>query len=232
MNRYEFLNTLRDALSGLPADERANAMRYYEDYFLDAGGVDEAEVIAQLGDPRKIADDILSQYRELTVREQARGRARYAEERARQANRTNSAPDADGEKPRRRGISPGLLVVLLLLALFIGIPFGLPVLILLVVLVLCLPLVLAILAAAAVVVMAAVPFALCIAGGAMVVFSFSLWAAPASAVCTMGTGLAVLAAGLLLGLLCIKLLTLFVPPLFRGVVAILRWPIDRLRGVS
>jgi hypothetical protein len=30
--------------------------------------------------------------------------------------------------------------------------------------------------------------------------------------------------------LVVKLCRLFLPPVFRGIVAILRWPIDKLRG--
>ena len=38
------------------------------------------------------------------------------------------------------------------------------------------------------------------------------------------------ALGVLVSLLAIKLCTLFVPPVFRAVVALLRWPFDKLRS--
>lgn len=65
MNKQQFLSALRRALSGLPDAERDNVMQYYEDYFLDAEGESEEEIIRGLGNPQKIADDILREYREL-----------------------------------------------------------------------------------------------------------------------------------------------------------------------
>lgn len=37
MNRADYMAALRRALSVLPEEERANALRYYEEYFDDAG---------------------------------------------------------------------------------------------------------------------------------------------------------------------------------------------------
>ena len=186
MKKQEFFDALRRALSGLPMDERDNVMQYYEDYFLDAEGESEEEIIRGLGDPQKIADDILREYRELQPRP--------------------GAADAQASPRRRRGISPWLLLVLVLLAIPIGVPL-------------------------AGVVLIALPAALLAIGAALIVFSFLLWGAPASAVMTLGGGLTCLSLGGLAALLFLKLCRLFVPPLFRGLVAVLRWPIDKLRGV-
>ena len=76
----------------------------------------------------------------------------------------------------------------------------------------------------------AVPAATLIGGGALVLFSFLLWATPASALATLGAGLVVGAIGLLLVLLVIKLCILFVPPIIRGLVALVRWPIEKIRN--
>ena len=51
MTAYEYLNALREALGVLPDEERANAIRYYEEYFLDAGPENEGRVIQELGAP-------------------------------------------------------------------------------------------------------------------------------------------------------------------------------------
>lgn len=75
-----------------------------------------------------------------------------------------------------------------------------------------------------------VPLGLLLAGIILCGFSFALWGMPASAVTTLGCGLALFALGVLMTLLMIKLCTLFVPPLVRGLVAIIRWPFDKLRG--
>ena len=46
MNRADYMAALRRALSVLPEEERANALRYYEEYFDDAGPENEAKAIA------------------------------------------------------------------------------------------------------------------------------------------------------------------------------------------
>lgn len=67
MNRNEYMAALRRALSVLPEEERASALRYYEEYFDDAGPENEQEVISDLGAPEKVAEQILADYRELTA---------------------------------------------------------------------------------------------------------------------------------------------------------------------
>ncbi|MBP3459388.1 MAG: DUF1700 domain-containing protein [Lachnospiraceae bacterium] len=55
MTKYEFLGDLSRLLSDLPEDERKQAMKYYEDYFADAGESHEQEVLQELGSPERIA---------------------------------------------------------------------------------------------------------------------------------------------------------------------------------
>mgnify|MGYP007102747674 CR=1 FL=1 len=47
MNRADYMAALRRALSVLPEEERANALRYYEEYFDDAGPENEAKAIEE-----------------------------------------------------------------------------------------------------------------------------------------------------------------------------------------
>ena len=130
-------------------------------------------------------------------------------------------------KRRRRGVPPWLLLVLVLLAIPVGVPLlgGLAIG--------AVGTVFGILIAAVAVVFAfvvVVPLGLLIAGIILCGFSFALWGMPASAVTTLGCGLALFALGVLVTLLIIKLCTLFVPPLVRGLVAVIRWPLDKLRS--
>ncbi|MDR1776008.1 MAG: DUF1700 domain-containing protein [Actinomycetes bacterium] len=62
MNRTEFLNELARRLKGLPADERAAALSYYEEYLDDAGAENEAAAIAGLGTPAQVASGIIGDY--------------------------------------------------------------------------------------------------------------------------------------------------------------------------
>lgn len=214
MNAYEYLQALRAALAVLPDDEIDSAMRYYEDYFLDAGDENAEKVIKQLGPPEQVAEAILRDYTGVARRRPER----FEEEKA---QTVNGVPlDRDG-KPRKKGINPWMLACIVLLALIFG-PVAVAVIGAIIVAVVGL-----VIGIAACVV--AVPAATLIGGGALVLFSFLLWATPASALATLGAGLTVGAVGLLLVLLVIKLCILFIPPIIRGLVALIRWPIQKIR---
>lgn len=58
MDRYEFMWKLKSLLSDIPEQEREEALQYYNDYFEDAGKENEASVIASLGSPEKVAENI------------------------------------------------------------------------------------------------------------------------------------------------------------------------------
>ncbi|OUP59924.1 DUF1700 domain-containing protein [Butyricicoccus pullicaecorum] len=217
MNAYEYLQALRAALAVLPDDEINSAMRYYEDYFLDAGDENAAQVIEQLGPPEQVAEAILRDYTGVARRRPER----FEEEKA---QTVDGVPLGRDGKPltRKKGINPWMLACIVLLALIFG-PVAITVIGAIIVAVVGL-----IVGVAACVV--AVPAATLIGGGALVLFSFLLWATPASALATLGAGLVVGAIGLLLVLLVIKLCILFVPPIIRGLVALVRWPIEKIRN--
>ena len=217
MNAYEYLQALRAALAVLPDDEIDSAMRYYEDYFLDAGDENAEKVIKQLGPPEQVAEAILRDYTGVARRRPER----FDEEKA---QTVDGVPLGRDGKPltRKKGINPWMLACIVLLALIFG-PVAITVIGAIIVAVVGL-----IVGVAACVV--AVPAATLIGGGALVLFSFLLWATPASALATLGAGLVVGAIGLLLVLLVIKLCILFVPPIIRGLVALVRWPIEKIRN--
>lgn len=217
MNAYEYLQALRAALAVLPDDEIDSAMRYYEDYFLDAGDENAEKVIKQLGPPEQVAEAILRDYTGVARRRPER----FEEEKA---QTVDGVPLGRDGKPltRKKGINPWMLACIVLLALIFG-PIAVAVIGAIIVAVVGL-----IVGVAACVV--AVPAATLIGGGALVLFSFLLWATPASALATLGAGLVVGAIGLLLVLLVIKLCILFVPPIIRGLVALIRWPIEKIRN--
>ena len=58
MNRIEFMTELAALLQDIPVVERQEAMKYYNDYFDDAGEENEEGVIAELGSPKKVAASI------------------------------------------------------------------------------------------------------------------------------------------------------------------------------
>ena len=125
MNAYEYLNALRKALDVLPDDERANAIRYYEEYFLDAGPENEQTVIAELGTPEQVAQNILNEYTEI-----ARTAPRQQTDGPQQAEQAETPPrgfqkDSSFVPPRQ---SPLLTFLAICGAVFFGLLVGLPLL--------------------------------------------------------------------------------------------------------
>lgn len=55
MSRKEYMEQLDMLLRDIPHTERQEALKYYEDYFADAGEEHEAEVIEELGSPEELA---------------------------------------------------------------------------------------------------------------------------------------------------------------------------------
>lgn len=62
MNREVFIDELRKELSKLPEEEVEAAVEYYEEYFDEAGKDNEDNVIKALGNPKKVAGQIKSEY--------------------------------------------------------------------------------------------------------------------------------------------------------------------------
>lgn len=58
MNKEEFLSQLETHLSGMPENEKQEALQYYRDYFEDAGKEKEKEILESLGSPAEVAENI------------------------------------------------------------------------------------------------------------------------------------------------------------------------------
>lgn len=59
MRKYAYLARLEELLAALPAQERQEALNYYEEYFDAAGSENEEQTAAELGDPAEVARNIL-----------------------------------------------------------------------------------------------------------------------------------------------------------------------------
>lgn len=71
MNRIEFMTELASLLQDIPAEERRDAMQYYNDYFDDAGEDQEQQVIDELESPQKVAEKIKADMTGEEVEQQA-----------------------------------------------------------------------------------------------------------------------------------------------------------------
>lgn len=59
MNKQEYLSELEAYLASLSEEERNDALRFYEEYFEDAGPENEQQVISELGKPFALAKSII-----------------------------------------------------------------------------------------------------------------------------------------------------------------------------
>lgn len=67
MNRIVFMNQLESLLQNVSPTEREEALKYYNDYFDDAGPENEKEVIEALGNPARVAENIKRDLQENSV---------------------------------------------------------------------------------------------------------------------------------------------------------------------
>lgn len=133
MSRKEFMEELQVLLGELPAEEREEAIRYYESYFEEAGADQEQVVLEELGSAGRIAAQILRDYRmengggmytEQGYRENENGKqtpVKYA----REEQKTESS-QGSGITITKKGLSGSGLVVAILIAIF-ALPIWLPI---------------------------------------------------------------------------------------------------------
>lgn len=231
MTRVEYMKELELLLSDIPAEEREDAINYYNDYF-DAGGEENEEAtILGLGSPEELAKSIKNaENQEGEFSE--RGYSYYEENKDYQVDKYAAVSNGENsaektyEKKTKNEKSTGTIILIVILCIF-----ALPLL---------LPLALALMgvtfglgiAAIAIVISIAVAIVACgiggLIGGAFCLASgiLSLVANPFGGLVVMGFGLIGLSLGVLFILGCINLIGKIIPPIIRGIVSICRKPID------
>lgn len=137
MSRIEFMNELRALLQDVSAEEREEAMQYYNDYFDDAGVENEESIIRELGSPMRVAQtikaglggstdsaDTYGEYRETgytdTRFEQRETPARR--EGYRSTGYTGNGKKADGKPWSNKAVK----VILIILIVLVGVPTVIP----------------------------------------------------------------------------------------------------------
>lgn len=228
MNRAEFMARLRDLLSDITEAEREEALNYYEDYFDDAGVENESSVIASLGSPEKVAATIKDGLNDSDgmngeFSEKGYTNSTY-DNKDEVAERT--AVGKEHESGKKRGLSGGMLILIVILCVF-----ALPILG---------PIVVGLLSAAFGIFCAivAIIFAVIVAGAAIVVTGIGLLVAgiaaliesPVVAILLAGVGLILGGVGILITILGAWIVAKVVPPIIRGIVNLCRKPFERKRG--
>jgi uncharacterized membrane protein len=73
MSRFDFMRKLEGLLLDIPLEERDEALKYYNDYFDDAGVDNEEKIISELGSPERIAGIIKADLKDEGGSNQDRG---------------------------------------------------------------------------------------------------------------------------------------------------------------
>lgn len=239
MTKQEFMHRLAEQLVSLPPEERLCALKFYDEYFADAGEENWAEVIRDLGSPEEVARTIKEDfaqrnpgynpnrqnsqytYRPGPQYHPGQGRQTYTTSPETYVQRGyGPVPPPYYYPPRRSGCGTAFLVLMLILSS--------PVWLILLVVLLAM---LAGVVAAVIGVLAAVALTIviCIAGGLAWACGSAaeIIAAPGLALLGAGAGLILTGVGLLGFALCAWLAVNILPPVFRWVVDLCRKPFHK-----
>ncbi len=251
MNRIEFMTELAALLQDVPAIERQDAMKYYNDYFDDAGEENEQQVIADLESPSKLAEIIKAnlgiageniekqttgeyeEYRETGYtdarferKEVPAGRESAKNTERQSGNGQYRSTETQEPHPRT---SPVLKAVLIVAIVLVAAPVALPVAAAIIAIVFG-----AIAAVAAIFVAIVVCFV-----GLVIVGVILFGAGLASIIPELAVGLALIGTGLILGVIgvigtvgSVKLCIVAVPGIIRGIVYVFHRIFRRRKAVA
>lgn len=196
MTKKEFLNQLEKELQDLNKEEITSALKYYEDYFEDAGEENEQDVIKKLGTPREVAEVI------------------------KKDNIKNN--DVNTNIVKKEPL-PIWLIILIAVLFF-------PVI---------LPIILAILGTVFGIFMGLIGifiglvcagFGILVSGIASIIYGIiTAFASSTSGLLILGVGFVLFGVGSILSLMSIKICTVVIPHIIRGLVAVCKFPF-RNRG--
>lgn len=215
MKRREFMSELEKLLSNISYEDRRDALDYYENYFADAGVENEESVIRELGSPVKVAQNIKGSLE----REKESAYQEYSESGYKDIRYEDKEQVGYSEEYTERN-NKILKIILLLVILILGWP------VLLAGLAVAGSVILAIISC----VVAFLITGVVLLGAGVLVFFIGiglLLVSPQTTMFFCGCGILLSVVGLLLTMLMIKCIQVFVPPLCRGMVNLIRKPFTR-----
>lgn len=244
MNRIEFMTELEKLLQNVPAEEKTEAMQFYNDYFDDAGQENEAQVIDELGSPAKIAAMIKAglgdqnteagEYTEMGYTDsrfeekdipvpgnnQSYEYQKYQEDQSYQYQ-GNTAYDSEKKPPRTNRT---LKIILIIAILIMAAPIAIPVVFSIAALVIaCVAALFSIFVAIVLTAVAVTITGLWLTGIGLV----SLIPELAAGLALVGAGLIVSVIGVIGTVVGVKLCIVVFPGICRGIIWICRWPFRR-----
>ena len=216
MNKQQFMEALRSELACLSPEERDEALKYYEEYFDEAGPDNEQAVLNDLGSPKVVALGIKQNLGILSA------------DAPKAPDRRETVPDAPASSPppaQKQRMSPALIVIIVILALPIGLPIFFGLLGSVIGIAAALFSVLLALSVAGIALFAAGIG--CIAGGIAAFAVFS-----PDGIAAIGAGFILMGLGLLITMLMVNVLAKLVPAIIRGIVNLCRRPLHKKEAVA
>lgn len=240
MNRIEFMTELAALLQDVPEEERRDAMKYYNDYFDDAGEENESRVVEELESPAKVAATIKAdlgsaskEHGEFTEKGYKDSRFEYKEMPAGRETKENSyqygngweagnSYSGEGGTPPRT--NSALKIVLIIILVVVGLPIILPVAIAVIAVIFALGVTLFAVFASLVIASAAVAFA-----GVCVFIAGLVSLVPELAVgfALIGTGIILTVIGVVATVASVRLCMIVLPGIVRGFVWVVGRPFQR-----
>lgn len=188
MDKKTYLEELNKNLLSLSTEEREEAIKYYEEYFEEAGEENVNTVISDLGSPEKLASNILKEY---NIRSENNEKVNY------EILSTNIKENTKNVKSDKNIIVTILIIIMLVIGFLIFFPVLISLLITLI---------------SIAIAIFSVAIALLITGIVLLGISGSLIVGNIfSAMLVGGTGLITLALGLVISVLIIKALIKCIP---------------------
>ena len=207
MNRVEFMETLSRLLQDIPEEDRIDALKYYNDYFDDAGSENEQNVIEELESPEKVAMKIKSDREDTGTTEEFE-----KDNKAYQDNVSYEYQEDQANKPwTNKWLKWAMIAAIVVIGFPIVIPLGAGLLALI----------------AGIVIAVFCLFAAIVIGFAAVAGIGCLFANPGVGLAVLGAGLIVIVIGVIGTVVGVRLCIIVFPGIVRGIVYILRKPFHR-----
>lgn len=238
MDRTQFMTELAALLQDISAEERVEAMRYYNDYFDEAGEDKEADIIKELESPAKVAAEVKAglgkaagesgEFRETGYTDTRFERRDTPAHPGWEKGKAQAGPgngSSGGSEKKHTGLKTLLIILVLVAALPILLPLGLTMLCVAAGIVLAVVAVFAGLAIASVLV-AFIGLTLVGAGIAC------LLPQAAAGLTLIGGGLITFVIGLVMTVAMVRACIIVLPGFFRGIIYLIRRLFHRRKAVA
>lgn len=124
MNRIEYMTKLASLLQDIPEVERKDAMKYYNDYFDEAGEENEEQVIREFGTPEEVAKNIKADLKgkteDITGSQQEQSSSQYQTQEQQKQKSDQSSEYQYGMPEKKKNDRIWEIVLIVILAIIIG----------------------------------------------------------------------------------------------------------------